>query len=56
MVLKKNINTYNVFTIAFHEWIALFKDLWSSKNFTNALSYFYKPPGWQPVSLDPNRP
>ena len=53
--IKKDINTYNVFTIAFHEWIALFKDLCSSKAFTNALSYFFKPPGWQPVSLDPNR-
>jgi hypothetical protein len=34
--------------IAFHEWIAIFKDVFSAKtSFLNKLNYFIKPPGWK---------
>ncbi len=50
--IKHNIHTYNVFIIAFHELIALLKNLWSSKKLLNALRYWFRPPGWQPKILE----
>jgi len=46
--LTTNIKTYNLLKIAFHEWIALFKDVFTAKtSFINKLKYFIKPPGWR---------
>lgn len=46
--LTTNINTYNPIRIAFHEWIAMGKDFFSSKTtFFNRLKYLIKPPGWK---------
>ncbi len=46
--LTTNIKNYNPIYIAFHEWIALFKDVFTSKtSFLNRLKYLVKPPGWR---------
>ena len=46
--LVTNINTYNPIYVAFHEWIGLFKDAFTSKtSILNRLNYFIKPPGWK---------
>ena len=46
--LTTNIKTFNPLTIAFHEWILVFKDAITSKtSFENKLKYFIKPPGWR---------
>ena len=46
--LTTNINTFNPFKIAFHEWIDLFKDAFTSKiSLLNRLNYFVKSPGWR---------
>lgn len=46
--LTTNINTFNPLKIAFNEWIAMFKDVFSSKtSFVNKLKYLIKPPGWR---------
>ncbi|MCF6180746.1 sterol desaturase family protein [Lutibacter sp.] len=46
--LTTNINTFNPFTIAFHEWISVFKEAFISKtSLINKLNYFIKPPGWK---------
>ena len=46
--LVKNITSYNPLYVAFHEWVNLFKDIFSSKiSFVNRLKYFSKPPGWK---------
>jgi hypothetical protein len=46
--LTSNIDTFNPIRIAFHEWIAVFKDAFYAKtNITNKLKYFIKPPGWK---------
>tara|TARA_R110002073_G_scaffold72537_1_gene177444 strand:+ start:438267 stop:439157 length:891 start_codon:yes stop_codon:yes gene_type:complete len=46
--LVKNIATFNPINVAFHEWIALFKDVFNSKtSLINRLKYFVKPPGWK---------
>jgi sterol desaturase/sphingolipid hydroxylase (fatty acid hydroxylase superfamily) len=46
--LTTNIKTYNILKIAFNEWIALFKDVFTIKtSFINKLKYLFKPPGWK---------
>ena len=46
--LVKNISSFNPLIVAFHEWIDLFKDVFSSKiSLTNRVKYFIKPPGWK---------
>ncbi len=46
--LVKNISSFNPLYVAFHEWISLFKDVFTSKtSFVNRLKYFIKPPGWK---------
>lgn len=46
--LTANIKTYNPFTIAFHEWIAVFNDAMNAKtSIKNKLKYFIMPPGWK---------
>lgn len=46
--LTENIETYNPLKVAFHEWIQMFKDAFTSKtSFTNRIKYFLKPPGWK---------
>jgi sterol desaturase/sphingolipid hydroxylase (fatty acid hydroxylase superfamily) len=46
--LTKNINSYNPLYVAFHEWMALFKDSLTSKtSLLKRFQYFVKPPGWR---------
>jgi len=44
--LTKNIHTYNPVRIAFHEWVAMFKDVWNAKSLQDRLGYLVMPPGW----------
>ena len=46
--LVKNITSFNPLYVAFHEWIDLFSDVFSSKtSLLNRLKYLLKPPGWK---------
>lgn len=46
--LVKNIHTFNPVKVAFHEWIAMFTDFFTSKtSVLNRLKYLFKPPGWK---------
>ena len=46
--LTKNIGTFNPLYVAFHEWMAMFKDAFMSKtSLGKRLLYFIKPPGWR---------
>ncbi|MFY0631021.1 MAG: sterol desaturase family protein [Flavobacteriaceae bacterium] len=46
--LVKNIETYNPIRVAFHEWIAMITDVFSSKtSVLNRFKYLIKPPGWK---------
>jgi sterol desaturase/sphingolipid hydroxylase (fatty acid hydroxylase superfamily) len=44
--LTKNIDTYNPVRIAFHEWVAMLKDVWNAKTLQDRLGYLVMPPGW----------
>jgi sterol desaturase/sphingolipid hydroxylase (fatty acid hydroxylase superfamily) len=46
--LTKNINSYNPFRIAFHEWIDIWHDLRSAPTLKYKLRYVFGRPGWKP--------
>ena len=46
--LTKNIDSYNLIEIAFHEWRALWQDLRKPNPLSVRLGYLLKPPGWSP--------
>ena len=46
--LTKNIGSFNPLFVAFHEWLAMFRDaITSNTTLNNKLLYFIKPPGWK---------
>lgn len=46
--LTKNIDTYNPFKIAFHEWASMWRDAKGAGSWRDALAYVVQPPGWSP--------
>jgi sterol desaturase/sphingolipid hydroxylase (fatty acid hydroxylase superfamily) len=46
--LTKNIDTYNLWTIAFHEWVALAGDARRARGL-DRLRHLLRGPGWQPA-------
>ncbi len=44
--ITTNINTYNLFKIASHEFVAVFHDVRRAPKFTDKLKYIFYPPGW----------
>jgi hypothetical protein len=51
--LIHNIDTHNPVRIAFHEWAALFRDLFRARNPREAFGAVFGPPGWQPDGKGP---
>ena len=48
----KNLDTHNPILIAFHEWIAIGKDLLRARSFREVGGFLFGPPGW---SVDGSR-
>jgi sterol desaturase/sphingolipid hydroxylase (fatty acid hydroxylase superfamily) len=46
--LTKDIDTYNLIDIAFHEWRALWADVRKPNPWRVRFNYLLKPPGWSP--------
>lgn len=46
--IVKNLETFNPFIIAFHEWISIARDLMKGFSPKNFVGYVFGPPGWQP--------
>ena len=46
--LTKNLETFHPVKIAFHEWIAIAKDVAKARSLRDALGYAFGPPGWAP--------
>ena len=44
--LTRNINTYNPFRIAFHEWLDIARDVRRAPGLGNKLRYIFGRPGW----------
>ncbi|MDB4972505.1 MAG: Sterol desaturase [Myxococcaceae bacterium] len=46
--ITKNIETYHPVRIAFHEWRALFRDVWRTPRLRDKVRYLFAPPGFSP--------
>jgi sterol desaturase/sphingolipid hydroxylase (fatty acid hydroxylase superfamily) len=46
--LVEPLRSNNPFFIAFHEWIALARDLWQARTWRDRRSYLIGPPDWRP--------
>ena len=43
-----NLGDFNIFRVAFHEWMAIGKDLAGSRSIREVFGYLFGPPGWSP--------
>ena len=43
--IVKQLGSFNLLWVAFHEWIGIGRDLWSAP-WRHKLSYLWRPPGW----------
>jgi hypothetical protein len=42
------MTSYNLLTIEFHQWQALWRDLRTARSVGEVFGYLLKPPGWRP--------
>lgn len=46
--IVKNLGGFNILRVAFHEWMAIGKDLAGSRSLKEVAGYLFGPPGWSP--------
>ena len=51
--LIRNIDTFNPLRIAFHEWMAMIRDVRHSNSLREAFMHMFGPPGWRPDGRGP---
>jgi hypothetical protein len=51
--LINNIDTFNPFRIAFHEWAAMFRDVGRARSLREVVGYVLGSPGWRPDGTGP---
>lgn len=44
----QNLGTFNPLKVAFHEWIALFRDIISARSLDAVYGFLFRAPGWTP--------
>ncbi|MEZ4287580.1 MAG: sterol desaturase family protein [Polyangiales bacterium] len=44
--ITKNIDTYNLVRIAYHEWLQMFRDVLSARTWRGRIGYMLRAPGW----------
>ncbi|MDP2009336.1 MAG: sterol desaturase family protein [Phenylobacterium sp.] len=44
----KNLSSFNILRVAFHEWAGIAKDLAGSRSLREVAGYLFGPPGWSP--------
>jgi sterol desaturase/sphingolipid hydroxylase (fatty acid hydroxylase superfamily) len=44
--IGRNIDTYNIFFLAFHEYISMARDLWRARGIANVMGILFRSPGW----------
>jgi sterol desaturase/sphingolipid hydroxylase (fatty acid hydroxylase superfamily) len=49
--LTKNIETYNLLKVGFHEYGSIIRDLRHARNWRERLGYVFGPPGWKPAGF-----
>ncbi len=46
--LVTDLGTFNPLRVAVHEWLGIFKDIWSAKDWKHKVLFLLAPPGWTP--------
>ncbi|KZL20268.1 sterol desaturase family protein [Pseudovibrio sp. WM33] len=46
--IGKNLETNNLLIVAFHEWMAMVRDLKTARSLRDVLGYMFRTPGWTP--------
>jgi len=44
----KNLGDFNIFRVAFHEWVGILSDLLTARSWREAFGYLFGAPGWSP--------
>jgi sterol desaturase/sphingolipid hydroxylase (fatty acid hydroxylase superfamily) len=47
--LTKQVDTYNIWKLQTHEYVAMFRDARRAKRWRDKLGYVFGPPGWEPA-------
>jgi sterol desaturase/sphingolipid hydroxylase (fatty acid hydroxylase superfamily) len=50
--LTKPVDTFNLWKLQTHEYVAIARDVRQTKRWRDRLGYIFGPPGWQPASSD----
>ena len=50
--LTKNIRTFNPVRVAFHEYVAIARDLRRARGWRTKLGVVFRGPGWQPTAIE----
>jgi hypothetical protein len=46
--LTKPVNTFNIWSLETHEYVAIARDVRAAPQWRDKLGYVFGPPGWQP--------
>ena len=50
--LTKNIETFNPVRVAYHEFVAIWRDVRAAKSWRERAGYMFRPPGWTPEKAE----
>lgn len=53
--LTKPVDTYNIWSLETHEYVAIARDVRSARRWRDKLGYVFGPPGWQPTTPSADR-
>lgn len=54
--LTKPVNSFNIWTLETHEYVAIARDVRSARRWRDRLGYIFGPPGWAPTPTAPIQP
>lgn len=54
--LTKPVNSFNIWTLETHEYVAIARDVRSAGRWRDRLGYIFGPPGWTPAPSAPTQP
>jgi sterol desaturase/sphingolipid hydroxylase (fatty acid hydroxylase superfamily) len=54
--LTKPVNTYNIWKLQTHEYVAIARDVRATRGLRNRLGYIFGPPGWEPRTQEAAAP
>ncbi|MCW1957645.1 MAG: sterol desaturase family protein [Mycobacterium sp.] len=51
--LTKPVNSFNIWTLETHEYVAIARDVRAAKRWRDKLGFIFGPPGWEPAKTGP---